>query len=118
MSRLVFAAHDAHHLGVAGLLIGDILDALAGRHGLGNAHDGGIDAVGGGLSDPAVGAMVDIVGVLLLSDSAVDGQVAHLLAAVEDVDFPQSVFHSRGGQGGERGGGQDAQECYKGEKEG
>ena len=45
---------DTHHLGVAGLFVGQILDALARAHSLGNAKEVRVDAVGWCFSDITV----------------------------------------------------------------
>ena len=109
----VAVGDNAHHLGVACPFLCQILDALAGAHGLGDAGSGRVDAVGRGfLHGPVVG-LVKKIGIDLCFDRAIDGEIAQFILAVVDVDLAQRGLHAVGGKGRR---GQDAQDGHKGQK--
>ena len=111
----VAVSHDAHDLGVTGLLLGQILDALAGGHRLRDALGVGIDAVSRDLFHlPGAGNII-IIGIDLLPDPPVDGQIGHCRAAVEDVHLTERLLLGAGG-GGEAGA--EAQERHEAEEQG
>ena len=106
---------DAHHLGVAGSLLGQIFDALTGAHGLGHAVLIWIHTVRRRfLGSPVVG-LVKKIGINLLADRAVDGEIPQLVVAVIDVDLAQRGLHAVGGKGP---GGQQAQGDDKSQEQG
>ena len=94
---------DAHDLGVATDLFGEVFDALALRDGLGYALGVGIDAIRRDLLGVAVAVNIVVVGIDQLSHSAIDRQIAQPLTAVIDVNFAQSLFDGirREGRAGE-----------------
>ena len=103
---------DAHHLGVAGLFLRQILDALAGAYGLWDTLGIGIYAVGRGLLLLAVIPLIEEIGVFLFPDRAVDGQIAQLIVAVVDVHFAQGRVLT----GGRHGGGEQTQQRQHGQE--
>ena len=109
----VAGCHDAEHLGVRVLLVGQILDAGPLGNGLGNTGGVGVHAVGGDLSGSARLIREVVVGVDLLPDPSVDGEVGHLLAVVIDIDIAQGLLLAGGGQGG----GEHSQHCDQRQEE-
>ena len=98
--------NDAHHLGIAGLFLSQIFDALTGAHGLGHAVLIWIHTVRRRLLGSPVVGLVKKIGINLLADRAVDGEIPQLVVAVIDVDLAQRGLHAVGGKGP---GGQQAQ---------
>ena len=78
---------DAHHLGVAGLLLGQVLDALTRAYALRDSGGGGVDAVGWGLLCCSIIGFVQKVGVCLLFDCSVDREIAQFIVSIVDVDL-------------------------------
>jgi len=111
----VAVGDDAHHLGVAGLFLGQIFDALAGADGLGHAVLVRVHAVRGRFLGAPIIGFVQKVGVFLFSDRAVDGEVAQLIVAVIDVHFAQGIL-LRAGRKGRRG--QEAEYGHKSQEQG
>ena len=97
---------DPHDLRITALLLGEILDALAGGHGLRYSLGVGIDAVCGELLRVAVPVHIVEIGVDQLTDTAIDGKVGERLSTVIDVDFPKGFLLAAGGK---CGGGQHTQ---------
>ena len=95
----VAAGHDAEHFRVRIFLVSEVRDPRSRRNRL--RHTGGvrIHAVGGHLPGGPVRIHEIVIGVGLLPHSAVDGQIGHLLAVVEDLDLPQGLLHAGGGKG-------------------
>ena len=71
----VAVGDDAYHLGIAGSFIGKILDALTHAHGLRDALDIGVDAIGWYLFFLPLSVHIVEIGIVLSPDPAIDGQV-------------------------------------------
>ena len=95
----VAVSDNAHHLGIAADLLGEVLDALALRHRLRHTLGIGIDAVRGNFLGIAVAVNIVVVGIDQLPHSAVDGQIAQRVATVIDVHLTQSFLHRAGSRG-------------------
>ena len=98
----VAVGDNAHHLGVACPFLCQILDALAGAHGLRNAVLVWVDAVGRGLLLRAVVGIIEKIGIDLLSDGAVDGEIAQLILSIVDTDLAQGLLLTVCGKGRRR----------------
>ena len=83
---------DAHHLGITGLFLGQILDALAGSHALRDAFGIGVDAISRDLTNTAIAVHMIVIRIDLGADAAVDGQIGHLCAAVVNIHLAQRLF--------------------------
>ena len=98
----VAVGDNAHHLGVACPFLCQILDALAGAHGLRNAVLVWVDAVGRGLLLRAIVGLIEKIGIDLLSDGAVDGEIAQLILSIVDTDLAQGLLLTVCGKGRRR----------------
>ena len=98
----VAVGDNAHHLGVACPFLCQILDALAGAHGLRNAVLGWVDAVGRGLLLRAIVGLIEKIGIDLLSDGAVDGEITQLILSIVDIDLAQGLLLTVCGKGRRR----------------
>ena len=111
----IAVGNDTHHLGIAGFFLGQIFDALTGAHSLGHAVLIWIHAVRRRLLGSPVVGLVKKIGINLLADRAVDGEIPQLVVAVIDVDLAQRGLHAVGGKGP---GGQQAQGDDKSQEQG
>ena len=85
-------AHNAHDLGVCGLILCQVFDGLPGAHRLGNTICGGVDTVGGDLLQFSTQCRIFKINIIQLLYSAIDGQVSQLLSAIVNTNFAQCFF--------------------------
>ena len=111
----VAIGNDAHHLGIAGLFLGQIFDALTGAHGLRHAVLIWIHTVRRRLLGSPVVGLVKKIGINLLANRAVDREIPQLVVAVIDIDLTQRGLYAVGGKGS---GGQQAQGDDKSQEQG
>ena len=111
----VAVGDDAHHLGVAGLFVGHIFDALSGAYGLGDAVLVRVDAVRRRFLLRAVVGLIEKVGIDLFLDCTIDGEVAQFILAVINIDFAQGLLLAVSGKGGRR---EDAQNGHENQEQG
>ena len=90
-------AHNAHDLGVCGLILCQVFDGLPGAHHLGDAIGGGVDAVGGDLLYSCWRIVLKIH-IIEFLHSAIDGQVGQLLPTIIDAYLAQCFFRRVGCQ--------------------
>ena len=88
----IAAGDDTNDLWICRIFVGDILDALALSNGLRYAERCGIDTVGRDLFLDAQCVDVFEIGVFHRFHSAIDTQIAELIATIVDVNFAKSAF--------------------------
>ena len=92
----VHIGNQPHYLGIAGLLLSQITDALPLWNCLGHAVLVGVDTVRWDFLDFSSGIFVEEVGVRLGLYFAVDGQIVHRISTTINVNLSQ-CFLRRGG---------------------
>ena len=98
----VSVGDDTHDLRVVALLLSKILDALTGSDRLRDALGVGVDTVRGNFLCPALAVHIVEIGVDLLPDASVDGEVGQLLPTIVDIHFTEGFFLTAGGKSGGR----------------
>ena len=99
----VTVGDNAHHLGIAGAFLRKIFNAFAGFYLLGNTFEIRIHTICRNFFGCPIIALIHEIGVVLLLDSAVDGQITQLISAVINVHFAQRRFYTiRGPSGGRK----------------
>ena len=83
----VAVCNDTHDLGIAGNFLGQIFNAFALLHALGDTLRVGVDAVGGDFFCLPLAVHIVVVSVDLLTDTSVDGQIGQPVAAIVNVHF-------------------------------
>ena len=82
-------AHNAHDLGVCGLILCQVFDGLPGAHRLGNTICGGVDTVGRDLLHLTCACSEIEIHIIQFLNSPVNRQIGQLLAAVVNINFTQ-----------------------------
>ena len=96
----VAVCNDTHDLGIAGNFLGQIFNAFALFHALGDTFRVGVDAVGGDFFCLPLAVHIVVVSVDLLTDASVDGQIGQPVAAIVNVHLAQCLFFGCCGKGG------------------
>ena len=96
----VAVCNDTHDLGIAGNFLGQIFNAFALFHALGDTLRVGVDAVGGDFFCLSLAVHIVVVSVDLLTDTSVDGQIGQPVAAIVNVHLAQCLFFGCCGKGG------------------